>query len=430
MKALYDARTFVGFGCGPPVVKHFEQHSLQNSPRGSGSSLTSIVDYIRICFTLFLIGGWIFLDLYAVYAGQAKDGDSNGSSSKLSQAVCAPIISNKPTENRVTKANDDIRDATGTRTQQLDTESSGNKGDWNSFNRFRNGLRRTKNGWEVEAAACPSNTAGQSYTINSGNEYAEPALREVAGAVSPQTRSLPTGGLWISGDVDDALSKLRWIAGPVGSSLLQLNSDGRISFDLRKLESSASLWAAQSGNPAQAITSFLRSDEGLLLLSRMIGGSHKFLIHIGRFAPTRGGNVPVRSTINLDNQFDSRINPRRTLRQKVDAERPPGEFDSLIAMNPSAQLYNLLRLQFVPPGEFLMHELAESYMRVEKGYDYLPRDGMPGAHETAIECELRLKKQRPTFVIVPVEGLNYVVGSLADWDHVAETLKHLKQSER
>src|SRR5262249_21685300 len=128
-----------------------------------------------------------------------------------------------------------------------------------------------------------------------------------------QQASASRGGLWISGELAEAMSRLRWIAGTRGSSLLQFSEDGRVSFNVDRTERAAAVWALESGRVSWSASEFLHSDDGLLLLFRVINGPERFLIRVGRLAPTLGGDVSVRSTVNLDNKYDSRINPRRAL---------------------------------------------------------------------------------------------------------------------
>jgi hypothetical protein len=133
------------------------------------------------------------------------------------------------------------------------------------------------------------------------------------------------------------------------------------------------------------------------------------LLHIGRRAPTEAGDVIVQSCLNLDNRFDSRINPRRRNGVKLMNEQPPRGFDSVVAINPSTQWLNLMTNRMVPPGNITFHELAEAHARVEFGFDYLGQGSCPGAHDTALEREAKLFSQRPLSDTVITRGDNRIV---------------------
>jgi hypothetical protein len=109
---------------------------------------------------------------------------------------------------------------------------------------------------------------------------------------------------------------------------------------------------------------------------------------------------------NLDNNIDSRITPYRKNGRKLDAERPPAGFDSLIALNPVARWFNLDTNCWVHGGEIVFHELAEAYAKLEFNLDYLDQGLRPGAHGVALLREQRLKLQRPGADIVITTGSN------------------------
>jgi hypothetical protein len=142
------------------------------------------------------------------------------------------------------------------------------------------------------------------------------------------------------------------------------------------------------------------------LLVQLAEGRYRYLLHIGRQAPTSGKSAYIVGSINLDNNVDSRINPYRKNGRKLDGERPPEGFDSLIALNPVARWFNLSTNNWVQAGEIVFHELAEAYAKLEFGLDYLDQGPRPGAHTLALAREQRLKSQRPDADIVITTGSN------------------------
>jgi hypothetical protein len=149
----------------------------------------------------------------------------------------------------------------------------------------------------------------------------------------------------------------------------------------------------------------------LLLLVQLSQGKYRYRLHIARQAPTRGGEVEVTGGLNLDNNFDSRINPHRRSGNKMDNERPPDDFDSLVAINPSAIWFNQLTSQVVPSGHITFHEMAEAHAKLDLGLDYLSSSTGPGAHDVALLREERLKSQRPLSGVVVTLGSNRVLRS-------------------
>jgi hypothetical protein len=147
------------------------------------------------------------------------------------------------------------------------------------------------------------------------------------------------GGLWLSGDTAEGLSRLRWIIGEENAGLITLDEGGRVQLDRRMLAKAAGLGAVSAEDPLH-VADYIVSNEGLLLLVQLVEGSYRYLLHIGNQVPTRGRNVEISGGINLDNNFDSRINPYRKYGKKLDEERPPEGFAALIALNPVAQWFN------------------------------------------------------------------------------------------
>ncbi|MFY9573836.1 MAG: hypothetical protein WAV20_20750, partial [Blastocatellia bacterium] len=131
-------------------------------------------------------------------------------------------------------------------------------------------------------------------------------------------------------------------------------------------------------------------------------------------APTSGKDIQVTGSVNIDINYDSRINPYRKNSRKLDFERPPEGFDSLVALNPVARWFNLTTNAMVPVGEITFHELAEAYAKLEQGVDYLDQGSRPGAHTLALERERRLQSQRPEADIVMTVGSNRVLRTEAE----------------
>jgi hypothetical protein len=223
------------------------------------------------------------------------------------------------------------------------------------------------------------------------------------------------GGLWLGGDTKEGLRRLRWIAGNQPDELLEIDDRSKVSFNLRVLARAAQAKSEHSSREMERIKSFVTSDEGLLLLAEIIGGPYRYLLHVGPTAPTRAGNIKLDSVYNLDNNFDSRISPRRPDWTKAPQERPPEGFDCVIAINPDARWFNVSENQFVPPAQVTFHELAEAHARLVLGLDYLPQGENPGAHDVAVNREVRLKGERPAWFVVPTIGINLSLRSPEDW---------------
>ncbi|HTF36795.1 MAG TPA: SPOR domain-containing protein [Blastocatellia bacterium] len=240
------------------------------------------------------------------------------------------------------------------------------------------------------------------------------AFRLVAGEVR-NVSSAPgqRGGLWISGDTAEGLERLRWIVGEENVELIKLDADGRVKLDKRLLAKAAGLREARVEDPLRAVD-YISSNEGLLLLVEVTQGRYRYLLHMGRQAPTSGRSAETFGSINLDNNVDSRINPYRKNGRKLDAERPPQGFDSLIGLNPIARWFNLSTNCWVQSGQIVFHEIAEAYAKLELGLDYLDHGLRSGAHAIALERELRLKSQRPGADIVMTAGSNRLLRTEAE----------------
>jgi hypothetical protein len=221
------------------------------------------------------------------------------------------------------------------------------------------------------------------------------------------------GGLWISGDTAKGLERLRWIVGEENVGLINLDADGRVKLDKRLLTKVAGLRENRVEDPLRAVD-YISSNEGLLLLVEVTQGRYRYLLHIGRQAPTSGKSAETVGSLNLDNNVDSRINPYRKNGRKLDGERPPEGFDSLIALNPVARWFNLSTNCWVQAGQIVFHEIAEAYAKLELGLDYLDHGLRTGAHAIALERELRLKSQRPGAEIVMTAGSNRLLRTEAE----------------
>jgi hypothetical protein len=237
----------------------------------------------------------------------------------------------------------------------------------------------------------------------------EPAFRLISG--EPRMgKARRNGGLWVGGDTAEAIHRLRWITGDEDADLISIDNSGRIVIDRARLAERAGVVADSPDAPFQ-VARYIYSNEGLLLLVQMSEGQYRYLLHIGRQAPTRGGVVNVSGSINLDGNYDSRINPYRKQGRKLDIEIPPAGFDSLIAMNTVARWFNLRVNRMVPVAHILFHEMAEAYAKLHAGLDYLVQGSHPGAHNIALERERRLYEQRPYSDMVLTIGSNRVLRS-------------------
>ena len=218
------------------------------------------------------------------------------------------------------------------------------------------------------------------------------------------------GGLWVSGDVLEALTRLRWMLGEADAALIRIDENGQVKLDKELLAKAAGVGHASSVDNPLKVVDYIYSNEGLLLLVQLTEGTHRYRLHLGRQVETWGAEIEVNGSINLDNNYDSRINPYRRLGKKLDSERPPEGFDSMVALNPVARWFNLRANTEVPVGNITFHELAEAHAKLELELDYLGQGARPGAHNIALERERRLKAQRPRDVVMTI-GSNRVLRS-------------------
>lgn len=219
------------------------------------------------------------------------------------------------------------------------------------------------------------------------------------------------GGLWVAGDTAEALARLRWIVGHNNADSINIDDSGQVQLETGLLAQMVGINDATSPAAAFAVANYITSNEGLLLLVQVTQSRRRYRLHIGAEALTLGSAVVVNGSLNLDNNFDSRINPYRRSGQKLNHERPPQGFDSLIAINPGAHWFNLHARRFVPAGHITFHELAEAHAKLELELDYLAQGSRPGAHNVALERERRLKLQRPFSDVVVTIGSNRVLRS-------------------
>jgi hypothetical protein len=239
------------------------------------------------------------------------------------------------------------------------------------------------------------------------------AIGFVVGA-RPSRPDSGEAGLWLSGDVLAGRERLEWIAGSANEGAVLVGNDGRVTLSWTMLMKVAGVRDSGRADAALAIANYIASDEGLLLLVQLTEGAHRYRLHVAHQAPTQGGPIPVRAGVNLDNNYDSRINPYRRTGRKLDTELPPRGYDALIGLNPEARWVNLETNRLVPAGNIAFHELAEAQAKVELGLDYLSQGPRPGAHDVAIEREWRLKAQRPERRVVVTVGPNRVLGSMEE----------------
>ncbi|HEX8183932.1 MAG TPA: hypothetical protein VF747_04255, partial [Blastocatellia bacterium] len=217
------------------------------------------------------------------------------------------------------------------------------------------------------------------------------------------------GGLWVTGDVNDGLARLRWIVGSENADLIYVDEEGRVRLDRKLILKAAKTSDVNALQASLAVSDFITGNEGLLLLVQILQGAHRYRLHIGRQAPTLGALAEVGGSINLDNNYDSRINPYRRNGKKLDSERPPSGFDSLVAINPIALWFNLETSSLVPAGHITFHELAEAQAKLDLNLDYLAQGARPGAHNLAIARERVLKGQRPFSDVIITYGSNRVL---------------------
>jgi hypothetical protein len=241
------------------------------------------------------------------------------------------------------------------------------------------------------------------------------AFNLIAGALAQR------GGLWLTGDIKEGLERLQWIVGSENADLISIDENGQARLSEKLLAQRAGVGEANSreansreANSLEAplfVADYINSNEGLLLLVQLTQGAHRYCLHIGRQAPTAGEMVEVTGSINLDNNYDSRINPYRRSGKKMNNERPPEQFDSLIAINPVARWFNLRTNSLVPVAHITFHELTEAHAKLEMRLDYLEQGAQAGAHNIAIAREERLKLQRPLSGVILTLGSNRVLRS-------------------
>jgi SPOR domain len=224
------------------------------------------------------------------------------------------------------------------------------------------------------------------------------------------------GGLWVSGDCEEALARLRYIIGDK-PDLITLDDNGAVRINHRLLAEAAGANQVAAEEAPVRIAEYIIANEGLLLLVQLSEGAHRYMLHIARRAPSMSGLIDVVGGVNLDNNYDSRINPYRRDGRKLDIERPPKGFDSMVAINPAARWFNLRANEFVSAGQITFHELAEAHAKVVMDLDYLEQDNRPGAHNIALEREERLQAQRPSANLVLTLGSNRLFKSEEEVRH-------------
>jgi SPOR domain len=219
------------------------------------------------------------------------------------------------------------------------------------------------------------------------------------------------GGLWITGDTEEALERLRWIVGAENAEALVIDASGHVELDKDLVAGATGIGGSNSTEDTLRAIDYICSNEGLLLLVQLTQSQHRYRLHVSRQSPTFGEAIEVTGSINLDNNYDSRINPYRRSGKKLDKERPPEGFDSIVAINPIARWFNLREQAIVPVGHITFHELAEAHAKLELELDYLGQGSRPGAHNIALERERLLKAQRPLSDVIVTAGSNRVLRS-------------------
>lgn len=236
----------------------------------------------------------------------------------------------------------------------------------------------------------------------------------IAAQSHASTRFFSPGGFWLAGDTEEGLKRLQWILG-TDADLVGIDQNNKVYLDTNLLARRAGVKKSNAADLPLKVFNYLAANEGLLLLVQLTQSQRRFQLFLGHQAVTLGGYVKIGGSVNLDNNYDSRINPHRRNRLKLDLERPPAGFDGLIAINPTARWFNLHTNKLVPDGNITFHELAEAYAKVENGYEYLPTGALPGAHQMALEREIKLKGQRPHTDLVLTLGSNRVIKSDEEW---------------
>jgi hypothetical protein len=202
------------------------------------------------------------------------------------------------------------------------------------------------------------------------------------------------------------MARLAWIAGSENARLLTIDKSGQVRIDENALARKVETNRPSAQSPALALSLYILSNEGLLLIEQLTQGDHRYHLHIGDRVRTLGGEVEVKSVLNLDNNFDGRINSYRRGGAKMGTERPPEGFDALISINPEVVWYNLRYQKVISTGIVTFHELAEAYAKIEYGIEYLPNGLLPGAHSVAVQREYRLQSQRPELAEAITAGDN------------------------
>lgn len=224
-----------------------------------------------------------------------------------------------------------------------------------------------------------------------------------------------SGGLWVSGDVENAMARLRWILGADAAGVLRQDVAGHISIDDAELGKVCDASAVPAEQRGDEIATCIRGNEGLLLLLQVVYSTHRYLLHIGTTAPALAGAIHIDSAANYDWNYDSRINPRRPNLMKYGCELPPAGIDDLVAINPSAEWLNLDTGQPLSRGLVTFHELAEAYAKVDLGMEYLATKTLAGAHQMALAREQILKSERPKSGLITSEGRNRVFDSFLEF---------------
>jgi hypothetical protein len=219
------------------------------------------------------------------------------------------------------------------------------------------------------------------------------------------------GGLWLGGDFDAGLAVLRSIVGPENAGALFVDRQGRVELSTLDLRIASGILTRHGFEGPLEARDYIYSNQGLLLVVQLTQGEYRYQFYIGERSYTRGGNTRVASSLNLDCMFDSRINPRRPDRKKLNDELPPEGFDSFVAINPSARWINVQTARPVPMWIIAFHELAEAHSKVALGLDYLPKGPKSGAHQLAVEREVILGSQRRSADLVLTVGNNIVFKS-------------------
>ena len=163
----------------------------------------------------------------------------------------------------------------------------------------------------------------------------------------------------------------------------------------------------------------LAENEGASLLNQLVGSSKLYDLTLGSEFMTAAGKTALDDAVrNLNNEFDLQyaLHGGRTA-----SERPAPGVDDVIAINPAiASHFSDSQWRHVPLSAIIFHELAEACGKVDLGKQYsdhplmrvdnggtvvlFPFDYVQGAHNYAVDREIKLRNQRPSLQLTGRAG--------------------------